>query len=533
MKRLWLAVLCVGSLLIVGCGKGNFSEQQKAASNGNIFRYPIVTSPTKLDPAMVQDGDTLDALQQVYEGLVVWSEDNKPVPCLADSWDISPDGKVYTFHLHKGVKFHNGREMVADDFKYAIERSSNPKLASPTAEDYLKDIVGVMDKLHGKATEVKGVQVIDKYTVKVTLDAPHAYFLGKLTYLVAAPVPKECFPPDKEVDKVENCVGTGPFKMTQYVPDQLLTMTAFKDYHGGAPLIDGIERPVIKDATTRLNKFKAGEVDLVQLERGDVKGVREDPKLKDQLKLFDRPAIWYVAFNLKMVPQFADKKVRQALSYAVDRDRIVNEVLGGVNTPANGILPPGVLAHRDKTAILGYDVAKAKQLLAEAGYPDGKGFPQLEMWFREQRPDIQFVAEAVAADLKKNLNIDVKLKTLEWGSYLAKNNAKEIPFFHMRWSADYLDPQNFLSLLLTTDGNENKTFYSNPQVDALCAKADSSLDEKERITLYAQAEDLILQDAAWIPVYFQRDAELISPRVSGLRESLFGHLPHTTVKLKP
>ena len=217
---------------------------------------------------------------------------------------------------------------------------------------------------------------------------------------------------------------------------------------------------------------------------------------------------------------------------AIDREKIVNETLGGINTVANGVLPPGVMGHRPDAGAFKYDPEKAKQLLAEAGYPGGKGLPPLEMTFREQRPDVQFVSEAVQTQLKHTLGMDVHLKTVEWRTYLEKNDHKKQQLFHMRWMADYLDPQNFLSLLLTTEGNENKMYYGNPKVDKLCATADADSNLDERIKLYQQAEDLILKDAAWVPVYFQRDAELINPRVTGLRESLFGHLPHTTVKLK-
>ena len=531
MKRLPMFAFLVVALFAAGCSKGNFSEKASAGKS-NVFRYPIVTNPTSLDPGIVQDGDTIDLVQQVYEGLVAWGTDNTPVANLAENWDISKDGKTYTFHIKKGVKFHNGRELEAGDFKFEMERACDPKFNSETAENYLGDIVGVMDKLHGKAKEISGVQVVDKYTLAITIDKPRAYFLGKLTYPVAFAVPKEAVTAGKEIKSAAEMVGTGPYKAGAFTPNQLFVLEAFKDYHGGAPSIDRIERPVITDSATRLSKFKSGEIDLLMLERQDVKALQEDPKLKDQLHFYDRPAIWYIGMNLKEYPPFAKEKVRQAIEMAIDREKIVNVTLGGINTVANGILPPGVLGHRDDAGMAKYDPAKAKQLLAEAGYPDGKGMPPLEMTFREQRPDIRVVAEDVAAQLNDNLGIKVTLKTMEWRSYLEKHNAKKQVFFHMRWAADYLDPQNFLSLLLSTTGNENKTYYSNPKVDELCAQADSEMNPETRIKLYQQAEDLVLKDAPWVPIYFQKDAELISPRVKGLRESLFGHLPHTTVKLQ-
>ena len=178
-----------------------------------------------------------------------------------------------------------------------------------------------------------------------------------------------------------------------------------------------------------------------------------------------------------------------------------------------------------------YDPAGARKLLAEQGYPEGRGFPKLEMSHRNNRPDIRLVADAVSAQWKKNLGITTNLRALEWGAYLEANNKKTLPLFHMRWGADYLDAENFLSTLLASYGNENKVNYRNAKYDALCQAADASQDPEERKRLYAQAEDLVIHEAPHIPIYFQRDAELIRPTVKGMRESLFGHLPHTKVSI--
>lgn len=529
MKRAALLLLPF-AILIAGCGQGNFSQR---ASQGkeNVFRYPIVTNPTSLDPQMVQDGDTIDLLQNVYEGLVGWDENNQPSPRLAERWDIQDGGTSYIFHIRKGVKFHNGRELTAEDVKYGFERACNPKLASPTAATYLSDIVGVNERLAGKASEVKGVQVVDPSTLKIQIDKPRAYFLSKLTYLVYAPVAKESATLDKEIGKLEQLVGTGPYKFERYEPNQIAVLVANKDYYGGAPKIDRIERPVITDATTRLNKFKSGEIDLVPLERQDVKPLQNDPKFKDQLKFFNRPAMWYVGLNLQGYPPFAKRDVRRAIAMAIDKKKIVNELLEGINLEANGILPPGVFAYREKPNAIPYDPEGAKKLLAQAGYPGGKGMPTVTIFYRADRPDIDIVASSVATQLRQTLGMEVKQQSLEWRNYLERHNRKELEFFHMRWAADYLDPENFLSLLLAGYGAENKIHYANPEYDALCRQADTSQNPEERKRLYAQAEDIVLQDAPFIPIYFQRDAELINPRVKNLRESLFGHLPHTTVTL--
>jgi len=530
MKRAAHLVLAMTLILGAGCSKGNFSER---ASQGkaNTFVYPIVTNPTTLDPQIVQDGDTIDLIQNVYEGLVAWGEDNKPVPALAQSWDVKDGGTTYVFHLVQGAKFHNGEEVTAADFKYAIERACNPKLGSPTAEDYLSDIIGVDERLNGKAESVAGVTAPDKYTLQIKIDKPRAYFIDKLTYPITYAVPHDVAPFDKEMSDTKDMIGAGPYKIESYVKDQITVLDAFKDYHGGAPKIDKIERPVITDATTRLNKFKSGEIDLVPLERRDVKPLEVDPQWKDQLKFFPRPAFWYIGLNNKVYPPFANRDVRRAVAMAINKKHIVEDLLDGINAEAESIVPPGVDGWPRKAAVIPYDPEGAKKLLASAGYPGGKGLPQLDIYYRADRPDISIVASEVATELNKTLGMTVKQQALEWRNYLDKNNHDLLPFFHMRWAADYLDPQDFLSLLLASYGPENHVYYKNDQYDALCRQADVSQDPEERKRLYAQAEDIALQDAPYVPIYFQKDAELINPRVHGLRESLFGHLPHTTVTL--
>lgn len=537
-------VLALAVACLVGCSPGKFNSSTAKPVPGT-FRYPIVTSPTSLDPGVVQDGDTLDAIQQIYEGLVTWSQDNTVVGALAESWEVLPDNKTYVFKLKHGVKFHSGRECKAQDVKWSIERNCVGGLQSATIDAYLSDIVGLTEVVkqqkdayaanpsgEPKIVDVPGIKVIDDYTISIELKQPTPYFLGKLTYLVSAPFDKDFAPLGKEMSDVKQMVGTGPFRIASYERDQMIVLEAFADYHGGKPQVDRIERPVIKDAALRLNKYKNGEIDMVMLERQDIAGLRGSEWEKD-LEFYQRPAIWYVGINQKMLPQFKDVRVRQAIAMAIDKQRIVGEVLGGHNTVANGIIPPGVPGHRDDAPAHPFDPEKAKALLAEAGYPNGEGFPELTMTFREQRPDIELAATAVAQDLKKYLNINVKLQTMEWRAYLEKYNNDQQVFFHMRWAADYLDPQNFVSHMLASYGPENKIGYNNAEFDKLCRQADSILDMDQRVPLYQRAEDIVLNDAVWVPLYFQRDAELMRPWVKNLRESLFGHLPHTTTAIKP
>ena len=531
-------VIGVAGLMFIGCSgdKGNngggFSDR-KIEGQAGVFRYALPTTPTTLDPAKVQDGDTIDIIQQEFEGLVKWGEDNRAQLNLAEKLDISPDGTTYTFHLKKGVKFTNGRLVTAADFKWCMERVCNPKYSSVTAATYMSDIVGVKDRLAGKIPEVTGVKVVDPETLEIKIDKARPYFLDKLTYACSYVYAKEGIPdPMQDMATPEQMIGTGPFKMEKFVPDSIVVLAANPDYHGGAPKLSKIERPVIKDSQTRLNKYKTGELDLITLELQDIKAVKEDPQLSPDIKHFERPSMYYLGMNCSVVPALRDRRVRQAIGMALDRDKIIKDVLGGVNRRADAILPPSVKCFREKTNSLPFDVAKAKALLAEAGFPDGKGFPNLEFNYRDGRPDVEIVAQAIQQQLKQNLGISLKSQKIEWGAYLNKHNLKKMEIFHMRWAADYLDPENFLSTLLASYGNENKINYVNAEYDALCREGDVTMDENKRKELYAKAEDIVLQDAPFIPIYYQQDFELHSKKLSGLRFSAFGHLPHTTTAIQ-
>jgi len=520
--------------IAAGCGPGKFSAQNHVA--GNVFRYPIPNKPTTMDPGKVQDGDTIDVIQQVYEGLVGWDEKNQVSPRLA-TWTISPDGKTYTFKIRPDAVFSNGNPVTAADFKWCIERNCNPDLHSQTVADYLDDIVGALDVIKPKdknahgMKDIPGLKALDDHTLQIQITKPCPYFLGKLTYPDAYVFDKSVVKdPGKEITDASEMIGTGPFKFDKVDVDTIVTMNANdKYYDGGRPKLDRIERPYVGDAATRLSMYKTGDVDLVPLEREDAMSLKNDPQYKDQLYSLPRAALWYVGINCNMIPALKQVAVRQAISMAIDKDNIINNVLGGFNDRADCIVPPGVFGHRDNLPKLPFDPAGAAKLLAQAGYPGGQGFPELTMYYRDNRPDIRIVAQTIGQDLQKNLNIKVDFKALEWATYLAQNDDKKLPFFHMRWSADYLDAQDFLSMLLSTTGNENKIYYSNPQFDALCAAADSNNDPAQRLKLYGQAEDIVLKELPFIPIYFEKDSELISPRIHGIRNSLFGHLPHSKV----
>jgi ABC-type oligopeptide transport system substrate-binding subunit len=438
------------------------------------------------------------------------------------------------------VKFPNGREVTAQDFKYSLDRTCDPATKSPTADDYLTDIVGATDRIHGKpgATEVTGVRAVDTYTLEIKINSFKPYWLGNMAQPVAYVVCKEAVEANcGRIDGLKSAAGTGPFTLAYYKPNYSLTLAANPQYHGGKPKLDFIVRPVLLDGTTRLNKYEAGELDYCEIAARDLDKVNGNPALKADLKSYARASTWYIGMNADAPNSpFTKKEVRQAFAMAIDKKEAVRIGLKNMADIADGVVPnmPGTYTSTSKP--IPFDPVKARAMLAAAGYPGGKGFPALTLPFRQDYPQVQDTATDIVQQLKINLGIDVQLRPMEWQTFLNDNAQKNQAFFHMRWGADYLDPQDFLSILLhsskkvngTADHPENTTGYSNPEFDKLCDQADEEHNPKIRMDLYHKAEQIAVDDAPWIPLYYQRDLELDKPYVKNLRDGLFGHLPHFT-----
>lgn len=522
-----------GALLGLAALSGCNGPRAPRAAEGTVLRVPQNVEPTTLDPARVEDGPTIEMLMSIFEGLVQWSGDNKLAPCLATSWDVSADGRTYTFHIRPGVKYHNGRLLTAEDFVYSLTRSLDPATLSPVASDYLNDIEGALDFHDKKATSVKGLSAPDPQTLKITIDHPKAYFLAKLTYPTAYAVCKEEVEKTKGQVTEASLVGTGAFKLAEYLEQRRISLDANPDYWDGAPKLKRVERLILKDPNSRHDKFAGGELDLTDVTAGALPADEKDPKLKELMHKFDRASVYYVALNQKAFPPFHDKRVRQALAYAIDKKRLIQTVLQGIPRPAEGILPYGIPGFDETYKGIPFDPAKAKQLLAAAGYPNGAGFPPLTLSFRAADTDIRNTTTAIQADLESNLGIKVALDEVEWGTFLDRRKQGTMPFYFLRWAADYLDPQDFLSMMLHSKAPLNTIGYANPAFDQLCEQADVNQNQTERMAQYRKAEAMAVDDAPWIPIYFQRDVELWNPKLREVTTTLFGHLPYKRTYFQP
>lgn len=514
-------------LVVLGCSSGGGFSKRTQTDQKGVFTYALEAAPTTFDPAMVQDIETTDVLQNIFEGLVGYDTENRIVGLLAEKWDLSPDGKTYTFHLAP-AKFQNGREVTADDVVWTFKRNLSPAFNSPTSINYLSDIVGASAYHDGKAATISGISAPDPKTVKIEIDQPRPYFLGKLTYACAYVLNKDTAG-NQPISDPMKANGTGPFKLTKFAPDQQVTLEAFADYRGGKPTLERIERPIILDPATRLNKYRSGDLDLLNLRKQEIAAAQADANLKTQLVFQPKPAVFYIGLSALSYPPFKDARVRRALALSIDRRHIVNDLLAGM-PEARGLIPYHVIGYRENFKGLEYNPTEAKRLLAEAGFPEGKGLPPLRLTYKAQTPESQAIAESVATTVRQMSGWVVRPVATEWSALLSARNNRKLDAYVLSWYGDYLDPQNFLSFLFQSTSPQNRDGYRNAEFDRLTGQADVELNEAKRIELYQHAEDIAINDAARIPIYFVRDAILVNPRIRGIRTNLFGNLPHTTVE---
>lgn len=519
-------------LTVVGCAR----HVSSGPSPDNFFRLALSTEPATFDPAMVEDGPTIDMLMQIYEGLVQWTPQNTLAPALAKSWDVSKDGRTYTFHLRSGVKFQSGDPVNADDVVASITRSLSPKLASPVGITYLGDIAGAHEFNAGKAATVTGIKAIDPGTVQITILAPKAYWLNVLTYPTAYVINPKAVATDPQghiTDK--NTDGTGPFRLLSHQSGVSVELASNPSYWQGAPTVAGQHMLIVTNAQTRHSLYVNGDLDIVDETSGSREADQANPTLAPQIREFNRATTFYLSLNQNSKAGFApfkDIRVRQALAYATDKKRIVDVVFGGRRDIAQDILPEGIPGYDPNFKGLPYDPDKARALLAAAGYPGGKGFPALPIAYRESNPELSKTVDLLRQMYQENLGINVKPQQTEWSALLAAVDNGILPAVHMRWSADYLDPQDWYSVLYHTGSEENHLGYSNAKLDSLCDRADVEQDRGRRMALYHQVEQILQTDFPRIPLYYTKDAELIKPYVSGLQDTLMGHLPYRTVVLK-
>lgn len=486
-----------------------------ATGGKNILRLPGGTDPRTLDPAQVNDTNAGEYVAEIFSGLVMLDQNLKVVPDIAEKWEVSEDRKTYTFYLRKEVKFHDGRPVTAQDFKYSIERVANPATLSPTAENYLGDIVGVREKLSRKAAEVSGVQVVDDYTVKLTIDAPKSYFLAKLTFPTAYIVDKN------NVERggrtwTDKPNGTGPFKLKEYVRAQRIILAKNENYYGEIkPKLDEVQ--FILSGGSAMTMYENGDLESVYVTISDIERVSDaNSPLNKQLYIGPALSTGFIVFNTRK-PPFDDPKVRQAFALAIDRQKVIDVVYRKMPLVASTILPPGMPGYAEPANKLTYDPAKAKQLLAESKYA-GK-LPDITWTTIGAGGSAAQNVQVMAGMLKDNLGARVSIQQTDDASFFNTiDDPTKNPYqmFDVGWAADYVDPQNFLDILFRSTSTQNWASYANLEVDKLLDQAALEKDNAVRFKVYQQVEQMILNDAPVIPLSHSREYWLTKPYVKGM-----------------
>ena len=476
------------------------AETPSEEPSGGIFRRLWADPPT-LDPHLTSDTTSAGLVVEIFSGLVALNTDLQLIPDIAESWDINEDGTVYTFYIRESAKFHDGTRVRADDFKWSMQRAAHPDTASPVADTYLNDIVGVEAVLEGEAEDISGITVIDDSTLQIEIDAPKAYFLAKLTYPTAYVLDSENVISGGRT-WTDNPNGTGPFKLKEYRIGERIILERNEHFYREHANVDSIAMNLAGGQSMAM--YENDEIDITGVGLFDLDRVL-DPSEPLHEELVVAPpdfSISYVGFNASMAP-FDDPKFRQALNHAVDKQLIANEVLSALVEPAYGILPPGFPGYNENLAGLEYDPDLARQLLEESNYADPTTRPRIVVTVPGTGGTIGLDLEVVIEMWKQELGVEVEIQQVEWATYLQDlDQHKFQAYAGLGWQADYPDPQDFLDILFHTESSLNHGKYSNPEADTILEEARTETDVERRVELYRQAEDLIVQDGAWLPLWY-------------------------------
>lgn len=526
------------SLIFFSCGK-------KTESDKKVFNLNISQGIETLEPVMSNSSFSIWGVQQIMEGLVEFDNKKNIIPCIAKSWKISEDGLTYTFNLRSDVMFHDndcfkstngkGRIVIASDFKYCLERVNNPKSKTRGMWVYRDKIKGAKDYSEGKANDIAGIKAINDTTLTIELNNAFSPFLSLLTMTYGFVYPKEAVEHYGETFG-NHPVGTGPFKFNHWSIDKELVLDknpAYweKDSKGGTlPYLDGVKITFTQSSETEFLDFQNGKYDFHQpsSETFDVI-TDESGKLKDadtkNFSLVKQPWLQTVFLGMMQSPELpggktgpfaGNKKLREALNYAIDKDKIVKFVLKNRGKPAvNGPIPPGMPGFNPEIKGYTYNIAKAKELLKEAGYTDGKN---LKLSLVCGNEEIQRSIAIAIQEQLKSAGIEMQIEQLLQATLISKQENGEFPFWRASWGADYFDPENFMALFYSkniTPNGPNRVGYKNPKVDELYEKSLKETDNAARMKIYDEIQKIVIEDAAWLPLYYNEQIYLLNKNIEG------------------
>ena len=530
MKKRLIVLLVAMAMIVVplsACGGGGGGD----AAGGKQLVVQVGPNPETLDPALNSAVDGANTILHLFEGLLVVDENSQLAPGQAESWDVSEDGLTWTFHLRDGLKWSDGSDLTANDFVYSWKRIADPELAAPYLDTVLNPIKGY--NVEGTNPDDLAISAPDDKTVVVELSAPCTFFGSLAAFATMMPVQQATIEAngDAWATSPDTYVSNGPFYMTEWEQGSHITVTKNPNYwNADAIKLDSIKFMLIEDANAAYSAYQNGEVQFIK----DVP-TEEIPSLAGNEEFHVDPIIGTYYLNLNCnLDQFKDAKVRKALSLAIDRNYVANTIMQGTYTPASNFMGPGWVdpaggefmanANGGKPYIdvdnFEANLAEAKKLMEEAGYPNGEGFPEITYSTNDSG-----YHKAVAEYLQQawgELGLSVKVEMVEWASFTPMRRNGEYEAARNGWVGDYDDPSNMIELLYSTNGN-NDGKYNNPDFDAQIDISRTTLDLNERSAALHKAEDILMDDAGCIPVAYYNDFYLQSSKISGAWHSPYGY----------
>ncbi len=508
------------------------ATEATASTGEKILSVQVGPDPETIDPALNSAVDGGNMLLHSFECLLAVDENGQLVPGQAESWETSEDGLTWTFHLRDGLKWSDGSDLTANDFVYSWKRVCDPMVAAPYAETVLSMVEGYDKAIEG---DLDALQVVaqDDNTLVVTLNAPCSYFGSLAAFATLSPVQEATVTAngDAWATSAATYISNGPFYVSEWVPGSYIMMSKNPYYwNADAIKLDGIKWNLIEDSNAAYSAYQTGEVLMIK----DVP-TEEIPSLKDNADFHVDPIIgtYYISMNLER-DAFKDARVRKALSLAIDRDYVANTLMQGTYSPADNFMGPGWIDMDGKQFkdnanggqsyidVNNYeaDLEEAKQLLADAGYPDGEGFPTITYTTNDagyHKVVAEYVQQAWA-----QLGIDLQVDIVEWASFTPMRRNGDFDVARNGWVGDYSDPSNMLDLFLSTNGNNDGKF-NNADYDAAIYRSRETLDPTERSKALHTAEDILMEETGCIPIAYYNDFWLQSDKITGSWHSPYGY----------
>lgn len=502
------------------------------ATGGKELAVQIGSNPETIDPALNSAVDAGNMLLYSHECLLTVDQNNQIAPGAAETWEPSEDGLTWTFKLRDGLKWSDGSPLTAKDFVYSWKRVCDPKVAAPYAETVLSGVKGYAEAIGGNL-DALAVSAPDDKTFVVELSTPCSYFPSLAAFATLSPVQQATIEAngDAWATKAETYIGNGSFYVAEWVPDSYILMKKNPNYwNASAVKLDSIKFLLIENSNSSYTAYQNGEALMIK----DVP-TEEIPSLQGNPEFHVEPIIgtYYLDLNNGVEP-FTNPLVRKALSLAIDRDYVANTLMQGTYTPASNFMGPGWIdtdgsSFMDKanggkpyidTTNFEANLAEAKKLLAEAGYPDGKGFPTFTYSINDagyHKVVAEYLQQAWA-----ELGITVNVEVVEWSSFTPMRRAGDYQSSRDGWVGDYSDPSNMLGIMVSTNGNNNAK-YNNPEFDTTFAEAQSTTDPAKRSAALHKAEDILMADSGIVPVAYYNDFWLQSEKITGSWHSPYGY----------